>query len=94
MFRRIWVGGLLLALANWSERLTVSWLTITATGSPLATAATFAARQAPGILVAPIAGALTDRLPRTLVLCYGYICSICNTYIYLVFILQVRRRGA
>ena len=63
-YRRIWVTGVLIALAAWTERLAVGWLILTETDSVFLTAASFAARQAPGLVAAPLAGAISDRMPR------------------------------
>ena len=63
-FRRVWVTGVLIALAAWTERLAAGWLILTETDSVFLTAASFAARQAPGLIAAPIAGAISDRMPR------------------------------
>ena len=63
-FRRVWVTGVLIALAAWTERLAAGWLILTETESVFLTAASFAARQAPGLVAAPIAGAISDRMPR------------------------------
>ena len=63
-FRRVWAAGVLIALAIWTERLAVGWLILTETESVFLTAASFAARQAPGLIAAPLAGAISDRMPR------------------------------
>ena len=63
-FRRVWVTGVLISLAAWTERLAAGWLILTETESVFLTAASFAARQAPGLIAAPIAGAISDRVPR------------------------------
>ena len=55
---------MLIALAVWTERLAVGWLILTETESVFLTAASFAARQAPGLIAAPLAGAISDRMPR------------------------------
>ena len=60
----MWTAGVLIALAVWTERLAVGWLILTETDSVFLTAASFAARQAPGLIAAPLAGAISDRLPR------------------------------
>jgi MFS family permease len=49
-------------------RLTVGWFVFDLTGSPLLTAISFTMQSAPGLLVAPFAGAITDRLDRRHVL--------------------------
>ena len=64
-FRRVWVTGALIALAAWTERLAAGWLILTETDSVFLTAVSFAVRQAPGLIAAPIAGALSDRMPRS-----------------------------
>ncbi len=64
-FRRVWVTGVLIALAAWTERLAAGWLILTETDSVFLTAVSFAVRQAPGLIAAPIAGALSDRMPRS-----------------------------
>ena len=61
----MWVTGVLIALAAWTERLAAGWLILTETDSVFLTAASFAVRQAPGLIAAPIAGALSDRMPRS-----------------------------
>ena len=63
-YRRVWAAGALIALAAWTERLAVGWLVLTKTDSVFLTAASLAARQAPGLIAAPLAGAISDRLPR------------------------------
>ena len=64
-FRRVWAAGVLIALAAWAERLAVGWLILTETDSVFLTAASFAVRQAPGLIAAPLAGAISDRMPRS-----------------------------
>ena len=61
----MWVTGVLIALAAWTERLAAGWLILTETDSVFLTAASFAVRQAPGLIAAPIAGAMSDRMPRS-----------------------------
>ena len=46
-FRRVWVTGVLIALAAWTERLAAGWLILTETDSVFLTAVSFAVRQAP-----------------------------------------------
>ena len=60
----MWVTGVLIALAAWTERLAAGWLILTETDSVFLTAVSFAVRQAPGLIAAPIAGAISDRVPR------------------------------
>ena len=67
-FRRIWLATVLFSLGNWTERIVVGFFVLDLSGSVFLTAATFAARQAPGVIAAPIAGAIVDRWPRRRVL--------------------------
>ncbi len=67
-YRRLWIGTVLLALANWAERLAIGAFVLDQTGSALLAAATFAVRNAPGLIAAPIAGAIADRVPRPMLL--------------------------
>ena len=67
-FRRVWTATVLLSLGNWTERLVVGLFVLNESGSVFLTAASFAARQAPGLVAAPIAGSIVDRWPRRRVL--------------------------
>ena len=46
------------------ERLAVGWLVLVETDSALLTAVAFGIRSAPGIIAAPVGGAVADRFPR------------------------------
>ena len=63
-FRLVWFSANFVALGIWAERLAVGWLVLERTDSVLLSAATFAAGSAPGIIAAPIGGAIADRFPR------------------------------
>lgn len=63
-FRRLWYGSVVLSTGNQFERLAIGWLVLVETDSVFLTAASFAIQKAPGTLVAPIAGDLSDRMPR------------------------------
>ncbi len=63
-FRRVWVAAVVLSLGNWGERLAAGWLVLNETDSVFLVAATFAVRQAPQLIAAPIGGALADRFSR------------------------------
>lgn len=67
-YRVLWLGSNCIALGSWAERLAVGWLVLVQTESVLLSAATFGARSAPGIIAAPIGGAVADRFPRNRVL--------------------------
>lgn len=63
-YRLLWFSANFVALGIWAERLAVGWLVLEQTESVLLSAATFAAGSAPGIIAAPIGGAVADRFPR------------------------------
>ncbi len=67
-FRQLWSGVVVNGFANWITRLTVGWFVFDQTGSALLTAISFTMGTAPGLLVAPFGGAITDRLDRRYVL--------------------------
>jgi MFS family permease len=67
-FRRLLVARAMFGFANWMNRLAVGFLVLDETGSTFLTALSFAAQTAPGMVVAPFAGALSDRIDRRLVL--------------------------
>lgn len=63
-YRLLWISSNFVALGSWAERLAVGWLVLEQTNSVLLSAATFGVRTAPGIIAAPIGGAVADRFPR------------------------------
>lgn len=67
-YRTLWVGASLIAFGTWASRIAVGWLVLVETDSVLLSAATFAIGSAPGIVAAPIGGAVADRYPRNRVL--------------------------
>lgn len=64
-YRVLWLSSNFTALGTWAERLAVGWLILVETESVLLSAATFAVRSAPGIITAPLGGAVADRFART-----------------------------
>lgn len=67
-FRRLWAAAVLLALAQWMERLAVGWFVLDSTGSVFLTALSFAVQNIPGLILGPFAGAVSDRVYRPRVL--------------------------
>ena len=67
-YRTLWVGASLMSFGTWAARIAVGWLVLVETDSVLLSAATFAIGSAPGIIAAPIGGAVADRYPRNRVL--------------------------
>ena len=63
-YRLLWISSNFVALGTWAERLAVGWLILEQTDSVLLSAASFAIRSAPAIIVAPFGGAVADRFPR------------------------------
>jgi MFS family permease len=52
------------SLGNWGERLATGWVVLNETDSVFLAAASFAVRQAPQLIFAPIGGAASDRFSR------------------------------
>lgn len=67
-FRMVWSGAVLFGLGMWTERLAVGWFVLNETGSVFLTALSFAIRLIPNLILGPIGGAVSDRLPRERVL--------------------------
>lgn len=63
-FARLWAGAVLFALGSWTERVVIGWYIFDKTDSAFITAMATAAFIAPGLIVGPIAGTLSDRMPR------------------------------
>jgi MFS family permease len=67
-YRGVWFMSMFFALGNWAARLAIGWVVLEETDSVFLAAATFAVRQAPQLVVSPIAGAVADRFHRGRVL--------------------------
>ena len=70
-FRRVWVASVVFSLGNWGERLATGWVVLNETNNVFLTAATFAVRQAPQLITAPIGGAISDRFSRGKILFFA-----------------------
>ncbi|MCZ6538636.1 MAG: MFS transporter [Chloroflexi bacterium] len=75
-YRRVWLASVVFSLGNWGERLAVGWVVLSETNSVFLTAATFAARQAPQMIAAPIGGAMADRFSRGKILLFAGIYKV------------------
>ena len=64
LYRRTWIGAALFGMGVWMERLAVGWFVLTVSGSVFLTALSFGLRIMPNLVIGPIAGAASDRLPR------------------------------
>ncbi len=67
-FRTVWFGAVLFGLGMWMERLAIGWFVLDETGSVFLAALSFAIRTIPNLVLGPIGGAASDRLPRGQVL--------------------------
>lgn len=67
-FRTVWFGAVLFGLGMWMERLAIGWFVLDETGSVFLAALSFAIRTIPNLILGPIGGAASDRLPRGRVL--------------------------
>ena len=67
-FRRVWLGAVLFAFATYMERLVIGWFVLDVTGSVFLAALSLGIRAIPNLVLGPVGGALSDRLPRGRVL--------------------------
>jgi MFS family permease len=67
-FRRAWLGAVLFGLGMWMEQLAIGWFVLNETDSVFLAALSFAIRTVPNLVLGPIAGAASDRLPRARIL--------------------------
>ena len=67
-FRKAWLGAVLFGLGMWMERIAIGWFVLEETGSVFLAALSFAIRTIPNLVLGPIAGAASDRLPRARIL--------------------------
>jgi hypothetical protein len=63
-FRTLWAAGLISDAGDWLLLVALPIVVFGITGSPLGTAAAFAAELAPGVILAPVSGRLADALDR------------------------------
>ena len=63
-FRTLWAAGLVSDAGDWLLLIALPIVVFGLTGSPLGTAAAFAAELAPGIVLAPVSGRLADAVDR------------------------------
>jgi MFS family permease len=63
-FRSLWLAGLVSDGGDWMLLVALPIVVYRLTGSALGTSAAFLAELAPGVALAPLAGALADRLDR------------------------------
>ena len=67
-YRPLWFGAVMFAFGAWTERVAIGWYVFDKTDSAFITAMASAAFIAPGLIVGPIAGALSDSVPRPRIL--------------------------
>ena len=63
-FRTLWAAGLISDAGDWLLLVALPIVVFGLTGSPLGTAAAFAAELAPGVVLAPVSGRLADAVDR------------------------------
>jgi MFS family permease len=63
-FRRLWMAGAISLVGDWLSFVAVSVLALTHGGGAIGLAVVFAAHALPAALLAPVAGALVDRVDR------------------------------
>jgi MFS family permease len=67
-FRFLWGSTFFTAAGNWIQQITIGWLVYEMTGSALLTGLVSGVRALPFLFIGPIAGVLTDRLDRKMLL--------------------------
>ena len=67
-FARAWLGAVCFALGIWIERLAIGWFVLDATGSVFLAALSLGIRSIPNLVLGPVGGAVSDRMPRGRVL--------------------------
>ena len=67
-FRSLWSGAVLVATAQWIDRVAVGWYIFQITDSAFLTSAAVSAQMGPGFFIGPISGAISDRSSRPRVL--------------------------
>ena len=72
-FRLLWAGTMLSSIGMWLQMISVSWLVLKLTDSPIFVALVFGAYFLPSLFVGPFSGILADRVnrKRLLVSVYG-----------------------
>ena len=63
-YRFLWAGGMLWSIGMWLQRVSVSWLVLTLTDSPVLVALAFGMYFAPSFFLGPFAGTIADRANR------------------------------
>ena len=63
-YRRLWASGLCFNITRWMDLVALGWLALQFTGSPFMVGIAAFARSAPMMVLGPIAGIVTDRVPR------------------------------
>ncbi len=83
-YRTLWFGSNFIMFGTWMERLAVGWLVLVETDSVLLTAVAFGIRSAPGIVAAPIGGAVADRFSRSRLM---FLTAVCRAAAFLAMAL-------
>ena len=92
-FRILWLSALLWAVGTWLQRLAVSWLILTMTGSAFLVALSFGLYFMPNLLLGPISGAVADRVNRKALVVavqgLNLLASVLLTFIVIADVAQV-----
>ena len=67
-FRFLWAGGMLWSIGMWLQRVSVSWLVLRLTDSPILVALAFGMYFLPSAFLGPFSGTLADRVNRKMLL--------------------------
>ena len=92
-FRILWLSVLLWAVGTWLQRLAVSWLILTMTGSAFQVALAFGLYFMPNLLLGSFCGAVADRVNRKALLVavqsLNLLASMLLTFIVIADVAQV-----
>ena len=63
-YRYLWAGGMLWSVGMWLQRVSVSWLVLKSTDSPILVALAFGMYFLPSFFLGPFSGTMADRVNR------------------------------
>jgi MFS family permease len=79
-YRLQWIGDLFTSAAQWIQQTVVGWLVYDLTGSGQILGSVNLMRSVPILLVAPLAGAATDRIPRNRIIAWSQLAMAAMTF--------------
>ncbi|HZP27277.1 MAG TPA: MFS transporter, partial [Dehalococcoidia bacterium] len=80
-YRFLWVGDICTAAAQWIQQVSINWVVYDLTGSGSALGAINGMRVIPTLLVSPLAGVASDRLPRNRIIASSQLAMFFITFL-------------